>query len=86
MALVAVFGALTIAELAGALPRSGGIFAYLLESFGPLPAFMFGWTELAVVRASALGATATHFRRISRLLCAPERCNRCATSPPARSS
>jgi amino acid transporter len=59
--LIAVFGALTIAELAGALPRSGGIFAYLLESFGPLPAFMFGWTELAVVRASALGATATIF-------------------------
>jgi amino acid transporter len=59
--VVALFGALTIAELAAALPRSGGIFAYLLESFGPLPAFMFGWTELAVVRASALGATATIF-------------------------
>jgi APA family basic amino acid/polyamine antiporter len=59
--VVAVFGALTIAELAAALPRSGGIFAYLLESFGPLPAFMFGWTELAVVRASALGATSTIF-------------------------
>jgi APA family basic amino acid/polyamine antiporter len=59
--LIALFGALTIAELAAALPRSGGIFAYLLETFGPLPAFMFGWTELAVVRASALGATATIF-------------------------
>jgi basic amino acid/polyamine antiporter, APA family len=59
--VVAVCGALTIAELAGALPRSGGIFTYLLESFGPLPAFMFGWTELAVVRASALGAIATIF-------------------------
>ncbi len=59
--IVALFGALTIAELAGALPRSGGVFAYLLESFGPLPAFMFGWTELAVVRASALGATSTIF-------------------------
>jgi amino acid transporter len=59
--LVALFGALTIAELAGALPRSGGIFAYLFESFGPLPAFVFGWTELAVIRASALGATSTIF-------------------------
>src|SRR6185437_13238823 len=59
--LVALFGALTLAELAGALPRSGGIFAYLLESFGPQTAFLFGWTELAVVRASALGATATIF-------------------------
>ncbi len=59
--LVALFGALTLAELAGALPRSGGIFAYLLETFGPLPAFLFGWTELTVIRASALGATATIF-------------------------
>ncbi|HEU4954304.1 MAG TPA: amino acid permease, partial [Gemmatimonadales bacterium] len=36
---VALFGALTLAELAAALPRSGGVFAYLLEGFGPLPAF-----------------------------------------------
>jgi amino acid transporter len=59
--VIAIFGALTIAELAGALPRSGGIFAYLLESFGPVPAFLFGWTELAIARASALGAISTIF-------------------------
>src|SRR5581483_3152034 len=59
--LIALSGALTIAELAGALPRSGGIFAWLLESFGPLPAFLFGWTELAVIRAASLGATSTIF-------------------------
>jgi basic amino acid/polyamine antiporter, APA family len=59
--LVALCGALTVAELAGALPRSGGIFAYLLEAYGPLPAFLFGWTELVVVRAAALGAIATIF-------------------------
>ncbi len=59
--LVALCGALSIAELAGALPRSGGVFAYLLEAYGPLPAFLFGWTELVVVRAAALGATSTIF-------------------------
>jgi basic amino acid/polyamine antiporter, APA family len=59
--VIALCGALTIAELAGALPRSGGIFVWLFESFGPLPAFLFGWTELAVVRAAALGATSTIF-------------------------
>ena len=59
--LIALFGALTLAELAGALPRSGGVFAYILEAFGPLPAFLFGWSELAVIRASALGAIATIF-------------------------
>jgi basic amino acid/polyamine antiporter, APA family len=59
--LIALFGALTLAELAGALPRSGGVFAYILESFGPLPAFLFGWSELTVIRAAALGAIATIF-------------------------
>ncbi len=59
--LITLFGALTLAELAGALPRSGGVFAYILEAFGPLPAFLFGWSELMVIRASALGAIATIF-------------------------
>jgi basic amino acid/polyamine antiporter, APA family len=59
--IIALCGALTVAELAGALPRSGGIFAYLLEAYGPVPAFLFGWTALVVVRASALGAIATIF-------------------------
>ena len=43
------------------MPRSGGVFAYILEGFGPLPAFLFGWSELTVIRASALGAIATIF-------------------------
>jgi len=59
--VIALCGALTVAELAGAMPRSGGMFAYLLEAYGPLPAFLFGWTELTVLRASALGAIATIF-------------------------
>ncbi|MBV9344472.1 MAG: amino acid permease [Gammaproteobacteria bacterium] len=59
--LIAMCGALSLAELAGALPRSGGVFAYLLEAYGPLPAFLFGWTEFVVVRAAALGAIATVF-------------------------
>src|SRR4029079_12454248 len=59
--IIALFGALTYAELAAAMPRSGGVFAFILEAFGPLPAFLFGWSELTVIRASALGAIATIF-------------------------
>lgn len=59
--VMALCGALTVAELAAALPRSGGMFAYILEGFGPLAAFLFGWAELTVVRAAALGAIATIF-------------------------
>lgn len=59
--VMALCGALTVAELAAALPRSGGMFAYILEGFGPAAAFLFGWAELTVVRAAALGAIATIF-------------------------
>jgi APA family basic amino acid/polyamine antiporter len=60
-AMVALFGALTIAELAVLFPRSGGIYVFLREAYGPLPAFLFGWTELLVIRPSALGAIAMLF-------------------------
>ena len=59
--LLALFGALTLAELASMYPRSGGVFAFLEEGVGPLPAFLFGWSQLVVIRASALGAIATIF-------------------------
>ena len=57
----AMCGALTYSELSSALPRTGGVFVYLREGFGRLPAFLFGWAELTIVRASALGAIATVF-------------------------
>lgn len=60
-AVVALFGALTLAELAAIFPRSGGIYVFLREAYGPLPAFLFGWTELLVIRPSALGAIAMVF-------------------------
>ncbi|HWC76397.1 MAG TPA: amino acid permease, partial [Blastocatellia bacterium] len=52
-------GALTYAELAGALPQTGGVYVYLREGFGRLPAFLFGWSELVIIRAAARGAIAT---------------------------
>lgn len=59
--LLALCGALTYAELAAMFPRSGGMLVYIREGFGRLPAFLLGWTELLVIRASALGATSTVF-------------------------
>jgi len=54
--VVALCGALTYAELAAAFPRSGGIYVFIRESFGPLPAFLFGWAELLIIRPGAYGA------------------------------
>lgn len=67
-AVVALFGALTLAELAAMFPRSGGIYVFLREAYGPLPAFLFGWTELLVIRPSALGAIALIFARYAASL------------------
>jgi amino acid transporter len=67
-AVVALFGALTLAELAAIFPRSGGIYVFLREAYGPLPAFLFGWTELLVIRPSALGAIAMIFATYSAAL------------------
>src|ERR1700710_733263 len=44
--IVALFGALTLAEVAGAFPETGGIFIFIKRSWGRLPAFLFGWAEL----------------------------------------
>lgn len=54
--IVALCGALTYAELAASYPRSGGIYVFIREAFGPLPAFLFGWAELLVIRPGAFGA------------------------------
>jgi amino acid transporter len=59
--LFALCGALTLSELATAIPRTGGFYAFLREAWGRLPAFLFGWGQLTVVRAASLGAIAITF-------------------------
>jgi basic amino acid/polyamine antiporter, APA family len=59
--LLALCGALTLAELAGALPETGGFYVFLREGWGRLPAFLFGWAELIIIRAVALGAVSITF-------------------------
>lgn len=43
--LLAICGALCVAELAASLPRAGGEYVYLREAYGPMPAFLSGWTS-----------------------------------------
>jgi amino acid transporter len=59
--LTALCGALTLAEVAGAFPETGGIYVFIRRGFGRLPAFLFGWAELSIIRAAAVGAIATTF-------------------------
>ena len=59
--IFALCGALTLAEISGALPRTGGHFVYIREAWGRLPAFLYGWSELIIIRAAALGAISITF-------------------------
>jgi basic amino acid/polyamine antiporter, APA family len=43
--LLAICGALCVAELAAALPKAGGEYVYLREAYGPMPAFLSGWSS-----------------------------------------
>src|SRR5437588_7188713 len=59
--VITLCGALSLAELAAALPETGGFYAYLREGWGRPAGFVFGWSELVLIRASALGGIAVVF-------------------------
>jgi APA family basic amino acid/polyamine antiporter len=59
--LFALCGALSLAELSGAFPETGGAYVFVRNGFGRLPAFLFGWAELTLIRAASLGAISTTF-------------------------
>jgi amino acid transporter len=58
---ITLCGALSVAELAATVPKTGGWYAFLREGWGRLAAFLFGWSELVLIRASATGAIALVF-------------------------
>ena len=53
-AFLALTGGLTYAEMGAMFPRSGGVYVFLKEAYGPLPAFLYGWAALLVVVAGSL--------------------------------
>lgn len=64
--LLALCGALCVAELATALPRAGGEYVYLREAYGPMPAFVSGWTSFFVGFSAPL-AVAGHMAALCLL-------------------
>jgi len=54
-------GALTLGEIGGAFPYSGGLYVYMREAYGHLSAFLFGWAQLVLLRPSSIGAVAIVF-------------------------
>lgn len=58
--VISLCGALTVAELAALFPRAGGLYVYLREAYGALPAFLFGWSWF-FIRSAASAGTALVF-------------------------
>ena len=58
---VALTGALVYAELAARRPETGGQYAYLRDAWGPVPAFLYGWSLLLVIQSGGMAAVATIF-------------------------
>ncbi len=44
-AVYALFGAISMAEMGAAIPRSGGQFVFVHRALGPFPGFLVGWTD-----------------------------------------
>jgi len=59
--IVALFGAFCWGELGQRRPRAGGGYVYLRETFGPLSAFLYGWTLVLVIATGAIAAVAVTF-------------------------
>src|SRR6266513_51383 len=59
--IVALIGAFCFGELGQRRPRAGGGYVYLRETFGPLPAFLYGWTLVLVIATGAIAAMAVTF-------------------------
>ena len=59
--LLSIAGGLTYAEMGAMFPRSGGVYAFLQEAYGPLPAFLYGWASLLVMISGSIAAVAVGF-------------------------
>ncbi|KAK3875250.1 hypothetical protein Pcinc_019849 [Petrolisthes cinctipes] len=59
--IISLLGALCFAELGTMIPESGGLYCYLHESFGPLPAFLCIWVTAFVRNSAGLAAVALTF-------------------------
>lgn len=59
--IVSLLGALSIAELAAAMPRAGGGFVYLTEAFGPVWGYLYGWANGTVINPASIAAIAVGF-------------------------
>ncbi|HZW51463.1 MAG TPA: amino acid permease, partial [Rudaea sp.] len=59
--VLSLLGALTYGEMGAANPDAGGLYVYIRDAFGELPAFLYGWTALLVIASGSMATLAVAF-------------------------
>ena len=59
--ILSLLGALTFGELGASRPDAGGLYVYIRDAFGPLPAFLYGWTSFFVIGSGSVATLAVAF-------------------------
>jgi len=59
--ILALFGSMSVAELACLYPEAGGVYVFLREAYGHRLAFLYGWTRLLLLVPASIGAIALIF-------------------------
>jgi amino acid transporter len=59
--LLSLSGALVYAEMATLFPRTGGVFVFIRQTYGRLPAFAYGWSALLITYPASIAAIAIVF-------------------------
>jgi APA family basic amino acid/polyamine antiporter len=59
--VLSLLGALTYGELGASHPEAGGLYVYVRDAFGPLPAFLYGWTLFFVISSGSVATLAVAF-------------------------
>lgn len=66
--ILTIFAALSYGELAAMMPKAGGQYVYLRESYSPLWGFLYGWTLFLVIQTGTIAAVAVAFARFLGIL------------------
>ena len=59
--ILSLLGALTYGELSALNPKVGGLYIFIRDSFGSLPAFLYGWTLFLVISSGSVATLAVAF-------------------------
>jgi len=66
--IITVIGAISYGELASMMPRVGGQYVYLKESYHPIIGFLFGWTTFLVIQCGSIAAVGVAFAKFTGVL------------------